>query len=237
MAPSKGTPPPNKLDRTGKRYGKLEVLRSVGGGKWFCICDCGNTPTVQSGNFANYAKNNRGCASCANRQDITGERRGLLVALSVENGPVKGRHPLWLFQCDCGNTIRTTVRKFRFNWIRSCGCMGSAWTSWSCMMDRCYNETNTRYKHYGERGIKVCDRWHNFDNFVADMGERPKDHTLSRKRCEESYEPGNCIWEHITKNTADTCFGMPTKPGLKKGAVPRTPARNASTTPPVASES
>lgn len=88
-------------------------------------------------------------------------------------------------------------------------------------MTRCYNKENNRYRYYGGRGIKVCKRWHSLENFIKDMGERPKRHNLSRKNCEKDYEPGNCFWEHITKNTADTCFGEPTRPGLKKGAKSR----------------
>lgn len=220
MPAPKGSKPHNKIDRTWQRYGKLLALKDEGNGRWLCKCDCGNDHSVLSTNLSGYARDNRGCLNCANRKNITGERRGLLIAVSVEQGPVKG-HPLWTFKCDCGNEIQGTVREFNFNWLRSCGCHDSTFGSWTAMIKRCYRKEDIRYKHYGARGITVCKRWHNFDNFAADMGERPKRHTLSRNRCEEGYSPGNCIWEHITKNIADTHFGKPTKTGLTKGAKRR----------------
>ena len=216
-----GKVPHNKLDRTGKRYGRLVALKDEGNGRWLCQCDCGNTSSVLSTNLANMAKNDRGCTSCGNRQDITGEKIGLLTAVESESGAVKGRHPLWLFRCGCGGSIRGTVREFHAQRLRSCGCHDCAHASWKSMLSRCYDPKNNRYKYYGGRGIKVHPRWHKFANFVEDMGERPKRHNLSRKHAERNYSPANCEWEHISKNTADTSYGKPTKAGLKKGAKPR----------------
>lgn len=217
-----GKTPANKVDRTGRVYGRLKALEESEPGRWLCECECGNQETVLSTNLSNYAKNNRGCRHCARRKDITGERRGLLIAEKPEEGKIKGRHPLWTFRCDCGNTIEGTVREFHANWLRSCGCHDSTYASWSCMMSRCYDPKNNRYKYYGGRGIKVSSHWHAFDNFVKDMGERPKRYNLGRKRAEGHYAKNNCIWEHVSKNGPDTNYGIPTKPGLAKGAKPRT---------------
>ena len=35
-------------------------------------------------------------------------------------------------------------------------------------MQRCYNKNNPYYKNYGEKGITVCERWHDFDSFIED---------------------------------------------------------------------
>lgn len=52
--------------------------------------------------------------------------------------------------------------------------------SWRGMFDRCLHPTNPRWKDYGGRGITICDRWHQYDNFLTDMGERPAGRSLDR---------------------------------------------------------
>lgn len=66
--------------------------------------------------------------------------------------------------------------------------------SWRTMLNRCQNPGHEQYKDYGGRGIKVCDRWLSFENFLEDMGERPEGMTLDREDKEKDYEPSNCRW-------------------------------------------
>lgn len=70
--------------------------------------------------------------------------------------------------------------------------------SWSSMKMRCVNPKAVDYARYGGRGISVCHRWlHSFQNFLADMGERPHGMQLDRIDNSGHYEPGNCRW--VTK--------------------------------------
>lgn len=67
--------------------------------------------------------------------------------------------------------------------------------TWKNMKTRCYNPSSEAYKHYGGRGIGICDRWKDdFSAFAEDMGERPEGFTLEREDNDKDYSPDNCKW-------------------------------------------
>ncbi len=71
--------------------------------------------------------------------------------------------------------------------------------SWSNMRDRCLRKTNEHYATYGGRGIKICSRWDLFENFLEDMGERPKGLTLERIDSNGPYTKNNCAWVSVAQ--------------------------------------
>ncbi len=147
--------------------------------------------------------------------DITGQKFGRLTVLERKENSKNGISR-WLCRCDCGNltvVLSTQLRKGR---TKSCGCYMKEVVSkqrikhglsetrlykvWRTMKERCLCETYRDYKHYGGRGIKVCDEWlddfMNFYNWAMDNGydENAKrgEYTIDRIDVNGNYEPSNC---------------------------------------------
>lgn len=139
-------------------------------------------------------------------KNLTGQRFSRWTV--IERGPNLGRHVRWLCRCECGNTALVASTNLVKGISRSCGCLHIDTISthrrtgtpehrtWIAMKSRCYTKSNIGYPYYGGRGIAVCDRWvHNFENFLADMGERPgPEYSLDRINSNDNYSPDNCRW-------------------------------------------
>lgn len=80
-----------------------------------------------------------------------------------------------------------------------------AYRSWKGMKRRCFDTKHTPYKYYGGRGITVCERWMDFNNFLEDMGEPPEGKTLGRIDNDLGYFKENCEWQTTDQQSNNKC--------------------------------
>lgn len=143
---------------------------------------------------------------------IPGTRFGNLTVLHAA-GHNKHGHSLFAFSCDCGGEVINLGTAVKSGHATTCGhacplyrrglhltgltspSRHPIYDAWSSMHVRCYCKTRKNYSDYGGRGIKVCEAWHDFVEFFADMApgwESGK--SLDRKNNDGDYSPQNCRW-------------------------------------------
>lgn len=148
------------------------------------------------------------------RRDLTGQRFGRLLVIGRVPSVTRAR---FLCRCDCGNERAIYGIKLVRGHTRSCGCFRresagqirfthgdsrridgkttGEYGIWRGLRQRCSLPTTKSYKYYGARGIKVCDRWTTYENFLADMGRRPTGgvrYTIERIDNDGHYSCGKC---------------------------------------------
>jgi hypothetical protein len=147
------------------------------------------------------------------RVEMAGRRFGTVTALRVAPEARTRTKFKWVCLCDCGQEFTTCGGKLRCGDVVSCpdcsrervrlsrvvhGMRRTAeYRIWTHIKSRCFNTRVPEFKHYGGRGITMCERWReSFADFLADMGPRPSAlHSVDRHPNNDgNYEPGNCRW-------------------------------------------
>lgn len=146
--------------------------------------------------------------------DITGKKFGRLTALRFI--PDDSKFSKFWCVCECGNEKSVMAQALISGLTVSCGCFKNeqikkratahgygksgkerspTYSSWASMMDRCeWGGHKIMYAKYGAKGIRVCPEWHNFENFLRDMGVRPPGTSIDRKENSDGYSKNNCRW-------------------------------------------
>jgi hypothetical protein len=218
------------IDLTGKVFGRWTVLARSGVEKgrpyWSSRCECGVEKRILGANLRYGISTS--CGGCWNGDDLSGRRFGRLLVRD------RAQRAGWSCVCDCGSVRDFTASHLVSRQNNSCGCLinetrdrveqekkrrslvtmrrksvaslrkCTACRSWDEMIKRCGKPEHGDYANYGARGIKVCERWTDFENFLADMGHRPAGTSLDRIDNNGNYEPGNCRWATPTQQNRNS---------------------------------
>ena len=120
---------PKRIDLTDRRFGRLVVLRYIGGpgAMWECLCDCGIRKNVAGGSLRRGMTQSCGClhrelvSQRMRLDDLTGQRFHRLTVTGLVE--MRSGESIWSCLCDCGNRLEVRGWSLRRDGTKSCGCL------------------------------------------------------------------------------------------------------------------
>jgi hypothetical protein len=206
---------------------------------WDCICDCGNTKTAAAVDLRRGHTTSCGCQQFKGvRKDITGQKRGSLIAISSTGVKCGNGDYKWNFICDCGNTQIKSIGAFNSKEYPCCKLCGEkrrsasrtthgfdnghkTYRTWCKIKERCFSAHQQDFKDYGAKGITVeqyfLDDFMNFYNYIGEAPDDGQKWSIDRVDHTRNYERGNIRWATDTqqarnkgkmKNNSSGCTGV-----------------------------
>lgn len=149
------------------------------------------------------------------KADLAGRKFGSLTVTEdyIQTGDRPNRKTRWRCVCECGNELwadRTSLIKRKSQYCNECRPSGrrneNLYHIYYGIKQRCNNPKNPRYKHYGGKGIKMCDEWDSdylvFREWAFQQGyENNKGMSIDRLDESKGYNPNNCEWVSLSENS------------------------------------
>lgn len=155
--------------------------------------------------------------------DLSNQRFGTWTALKYAG--LHDKKTWWLCKCDCGVEREVVAQTLRNGLSQSCGCQKGekirkartihgrstgpytrTYGIWHGMRGRCRPGNKNSKKYYHDKGVRVCERWDSFLNFLGDMGEAPDGLTIDRINGNGIYEKSNCRWTTWAVQVNNRCM-------------------------------